>query len=316
MNYTFFIQQTKRDNSSKVPSDKYRFMLLPDNSRVSIPPEDYKRLMTINSIQTFLNLELSDKNRPSFKGSYIKVGTKIYPLIVVTTDKDGAFRVPFGPGQSGLEDMKRTFREIQIAFKRFDNRRMAQLQSNSAPRIGTGEPAKEEVDLFEKEMKGMNDGEAWTPKPSNASKAGIKSPTRETTSAPVERSRAQQSPQRMKGRAADQTPKKPANKSKSGTPLIRAVLMGAAISVGIIGVLTATGVAAAESVPSEEAGSTYTSADEPGIDLNIIIATHKPVAAATSEGCSLGRLTNSTSQGEPFKPTGFEGLQQKPTVKE
>src|SRR5690554_886097 len=136
MNYTFFIQPTKGGTESSLQDQPYKFILLPDHSRVSIPDEDFQRLIRLNSVQTFLNLELSDKIRPNFKGSYVKLGTRIYPLIVVATEKDGAFRIPFGPGKEGLEEMKRTFREIQIAFKRFENRRLAQLQNASTIRLG------------------------------------------------------------------------------------------------------------------------------------------------------------------------------------
>ena len=128
MNYQFFIQGT--DNGQ--PDPEFRFIMVLDTSdRDSLAQTSIQALITRHQMHTCVNIPFRYKDGYTmrFKTAYADMDGEPHPVLVILTNKYGAFRLPFPAGEEGFRLYRKTYKEVKLRLMEHRNRTLKRLSS-------------------------------------------------------------------------------------------------------------------------------------------------------------------------------------------
>lgn len=128
MNYQFFIQGADSGEANQ----EFRFiMVLDTNDRESLAQSAIQAMITRHQMHTCVNIPFRyrDGYTMRFKTSFADMDGEPHPVLVILTNKYGAFRLPFPPGEEGYRLFQKTYKEVKLRLIAHRNRHLKRLSS-------------------------------------------------------------------------------------------------------------------------------------------------------------------------------------------
>jgi len=304
MQYQFFIQ----GNGTGSTDDEYRFIMVLDTSnRDSMAQSNLQALITRHQMHTCVNIPFRyhDGHTMKFKVTYADMDGEPHPVLVILTNRHGAFRLPFPAGVEGYRLFQKTYRDVKMRLIAHRNRHLSRIEQDTtgsrrlngpAPKSSADDTAVSDAEIVEESQ--SRDAQPKKTTPSN--KKAQQSPTPKPKPA-----------ENTKKKTSASTPSaKPTKSTSSLTHAGRWLVMGLSIGMAVVLALFAGKAMADEAVASPEQSERerlQAIFEAEGVDWDSLEGSHagfavpeggKVAQATTSDGCGIPSV--STAGGSLF----------------